>query len=153
MVYLVMEFADQGDLATLLNERSMTKRYLPEDQLMVWMTQITQALAYIHRRGMIHRSVVDKAVPGIVCLFVPHPSNFSDVKSANIFLMRSGVVKLGDMGCARVLDDNAARIDQRTCASPCGTPLYQVRCYSPHPQPFKLEANGCCDRKASSSPI
>eukprot|EP00730_Choanoeca_flexa_P015687 TRINITY_DN7259_c0_g1_i3.p1 TRINITY_DN7259_c0_g1~~TRINITY_DN7259_c0_g1_i3.p1 ORF type:complete len:574 (+),score=87.91 TRINITY_DN7259_c0_g1_i3:137-1858(+) len=104
MVYIVMEYADQGDLATLLDERSASKRHLPEEQLMVWMTQILQALAYIHRRGMIHR----------------------DVKSANIFLMRSGVVKLGDMGCARVLEDNASRIDMRTCASPCGTPLYQA---------------------------
>jgi len=55
MVYIVMEYADQGDLATLLDQRSATKRYLPEDQLMVWLTQIAQALAYIHRRGMIHR--------------------------------------------------------------------------------------------------
>ena len=53
----------------------------------------------------------------------PAPPAGRDVKSANVFIHDDGTVRLGDMGCARVLDQNAGRIDGRTCSTPCGTPM------------------------------
>ncbi|EGD81423.1 NEK protein kinase [Salpingoeca rosetta] len=123
-VYLVMEYAAQGDLASLLTTRSRTRRPLTEENVLVWTNHILQALAYMHRRGMVHR----------------------DVKSANIFIMDSGIAKLGDMGCSKVLEQNATRIEQRTCSTPCGTPMYQSpeQCDgTPYTQKVDIWALGC----------
>ena len=64
---------------------------------MDWFTQISLAIKHIPDRKVLHR----------------------DLKSGNIFLMKSGIVKLGDFGIAKVLKstvDNASTI--------VGTPYY-----------------------------
>ena len=59
--------------------------------------QICLALRHVHRRRILHR----------------------DLKSGNIFLTRSGVVKLGDFGIAKLLDSSGAQ-----AATQIGTPYY-----------------------------
>jgi len=80
---IVMEFADGGDLsAAIMRRRSSGRRYHERDAVAI-SGQVVLALEYVHSRRVLHR----------------------DLKSQNVFLTRSGEVKLGDFGIARVLED------------------------------------------------
>ena len=47
-----------------------------------------------------------------------------DVKTANIFLASNGLTKLGDFNLSKKLPMNAKKMEERTCSTPCGTPMY-----------------------------
>jgi NIMA (never in mitosis gene a)-related kinase len=76
---IVTEFADGGDL----NQKIEKQKKVPfsEAQILDYLTQICLALQHIHKKKIIHR----------------------DLKSGNIFLMKSGMVKVGDFGIAKGL--------------------------------------------------
>ena len=76
---IVTEFADGGDLNEKINQQK--KKPFPESQILDYITQICLALQHIHNKKIIHR----------------------DLKSNNVFLMKSGIVKLGDFGIAKGL--------------------------------------------------
>lgn len=54
-VYIFMEYAAGGDLASQLSKRARSRDYLSEEIVLVWSNHILHALAYMHRRGMVHR--------------------------------------------------------------------------------------------------
>lgn len=103
-VYIVMEYADGGDIAGLIERRKFSRQPFSEDNVMDWFAQMLEALAFIHRRAYLHR----------------------DIKTANMFLTKEGQVKLGDFGITRLLEENADRISARTCTTPVGTPMYMA---------------------------
>jgi NIMA (never in mitosis gene a)-related kinase len=70
---IVTEFADGGDLGQKIEEQK--KKPFPESQILDYITQICLALQHIHKKHIIHR----------------------DLKSNNVFLMKSGIVKVGDL--------------------------------------------------------
>jgi serine/threonine protein kinase len=73
--YLVMEYIDGQDLASVLHEHGP----LPVEQVVECMRQAAQGLAFAHSEGIIHR----------------------DIKPGNLLLDRRGTVKILDMGLAR----------------------------------------------------
>ncbi len=78
--YLVMTLIHGQDLARVLAvERGQP---LPEERVLGWMEQVIDALAYCHKRGVIHR----------------------DVKPANMILTPAGWVYLVDFGIAKPED-------------------------------------------------
>eukprot|EP00445_Apocalathium_hangoei_P063920 CAMPEP_0204107244 /NCGR_PEP_ID=MMETSP0361-20130328/17_1 /ASSEMBLY_ACC=CAM_ASM_000343 /TAXON_ID=268821 /ORGANISM="Scrippsiella Hangoei, Strain SHTV-5" /LENGTH=472 /DNA_ID=CAMNT_0051056691 /DNA_START=51 /DNA_END=1469 /DNA_ORIENTATION=+ len=79
---IVMEYADGGDLAGAVARRQKAARRFLEREAMAVFVQLAIALQYIHNRRILHR----------------------DLKSKNAFLTKSGVVKLGDFGIAKVFD-------------------------------------------------
>ncbi|KAE9100517.1 hypothetical protein PF010_g14791 [Phytophthora fragariae] len=94
---IVTEFADGGDLSHELARRTSRHEYFEPDDLLGLFVQVCLALKHLHDRKILHR----------------------DVKPANIFLTKSGVVKLGDLGVATVLSHTLA------CAqTSIGTPYY-----------------------------
>jgi serine/threonine-protein kinase len=77
-IYLVLEYVEGRDLATLVKERGP----LPVAEAVGYAVQAAHGLAYAHRCAVVHR----------------------DVKPANLLLGKDGVVKLSDLGLARVFN-------------------------------------------------
>ena len=96
-LYIVMEHADGGDLATMIAKRKKTNTRWSENEIMRIFVQICLALKHVHEHNILHR----------------------DLKSQNIFLTSKGLVKLGDFGIAKVLDSTE---DQ--ARTQIGTPYY-----------------------------
>eukprot|EP00927_Polykrikos_kofoidii_P032700 TRINITY_DN27781_c0_g1_i1.p1 TRINITY_DN27781_c0_g1~~TRINITY_DN27781_c0_g1_i1.p1 ORF type:complete len:518 (-),score=62.58 TRINITY_DN27781_c0_g1_i1:47-1600(-) len=110
---IVMEYADGGDLFAAIERRKTENKRYHEREVMAIFSQLALALEFIHSRRVLHR----------------------DLKSQNVFLMTSGVPKIGDFGISRVL--NASEI----CAdTQIGTPqnLPPEMCDN-HPYDFKAD--------------
>ena len=80
---IVMEYADGGDLSSFVQTYKKARKRIKESDLMRIFVQITLALKHVHEHNILHR----------------------DLKSQNIFLTRKGIVKLGDFGIAKVLEN------------------------------------------------
>lgn len=74
-IYLVLEFCSNGDLYEAIR---MDKGPLETEHVRDFMTQLVDAIEFIHSKGIYHR----------------------DIKPENIFLTQSGSMKLGDFGLA-----------------------------------------------------
>lgn len=77
-LFIVMEYADSGDLHHLITQRQGRK--WSEDSVLNLFVQVCLALKHLHDRKIVHR----------------------DLKPQNIFVTSHGVLKLGDFGIARV---------------------------------------------------
>mmetsp|Transcript_94322 Transcript_94322/g.177478 ORF Transcript_94322/g.177478 Transcript_94322/m.177478 type:complete len:473 (+) Transcript_94322:58-1476(+) len=94
---IVMDYCEGGDLSGRIKKKRQQGGYFAEKQVLWWFSQGTLALKYIHDRHILHR----------------------DLKSSNFFLSKSGNLKMGDFGIAKVLECTAA------CAqTQVGTPYY-----------------------------
>ena len=92
---IVTEFADGGDLSQKIEQQK--KKPFPESEILDYITQICLALQHIHKKKIINR----------------------DLKSGNVFLMKSGIVKLGDFGIAKGLKSTWEKAKTMV-----GTPYY-----------------------------
>mmetsp|Transcript_43424 Transcript_43424/g.101402 ORF Transcript_43424/g.101402 Transcript_43424/m.101402 type:complete len:474 (-) Transcript_43424:98-1519(-) len=94
---IVMDYCEGGDLSGRIKNARQSSKIFPQDQVVRWFTQSILALKYIHDLHILHR----------------------DLKSGNFFLSKSGNIKMGDFGIAKVLECTAA------CAqTQIGTPYY-----------------------------
>lgn len=87
MLYIVMEYADGGDLDARIKRQRKARIPFPEEQILEWFVQICLALKHIHDRFILHR----------------------DIKSENVFLTQSGALKVGDFGISKHLNNTAAQ--------------------------------------------
>ncbi len=92
---IVTEYADGGDLSEKI--KSQNNKPFTESEILDYFTQICLALKHIHEKKIIHR----------------------DLKSGNIFLMKSGLVKLGDFGIAKGFKNTMDKAQTMV-----GTPYY-----------------------------
>lgn len=77
-VYIVMEFIENGSLSSLVKKYGV----LPEHMVSMYMEQVLEGLAYLHRQGVIHR----------------------DIKGANLLVCTDGTIKLTDFGVSTRYD-------------------------------------------------
>ncbi|XP_062980099.1 serine/threonine-protein kinase Nek2 isoform X1 [Elgaria multicarinata webbii] len=101
-LYIVMEYCEGGDLATLIAKCTKERHYLDEIFVLRVLTQLTLALKECHRRSDGGHTVLHR-----------------DLKPANIFLDGKKNVKLGDFGLARILHH-----DTSFAKTFVGTPYY-----------------------------
>ncbi|KAK6321522.1 hypothetical protein J4Q44_G00084980 [Coregonus suidteri] len=117
-LYIVMGFCEGGDLYHRLKQQK--GELLPERQVVEWFVQIAMALQYLHEKCILHR----------------------DLKTQNIFLTKTNIIKVGDLGIARVLEN------QNDMANTLiGTPYYMSpELFSNKPYNHKSDvwALGCC---------
>ncbi|CCW72014.1 unnamed protein product [Phytomonas sp. Hart1] len=99
MLLIVMEYADGGDLYRQIKARQQSMRYFREHEVIFILLQLCIALDHIHSNKMMHR----------------------DLKTANILLTTTGLVKLGDFGFSRQYEDSLSNTVGSTF---CGTPYY-----------------------------
>lgn len=111
---IVMEYADGGDLYKQIKARVQAMKYFREHEVIFIFLQLCLALDHIHSNKMMHR----------------------DLKTANILLTTTGLVKLGDFGFSRQYEDSLSNAVGSTF---CGTPYY----LSPelwHRQPYSKKS-------------
>ncbi|XP_054910114.1 serine/threonine-protein kinase Nek2 [Poeciliopsis prolifica] len=101
-LYIVMEYCEGGDLASLISRCIKERRYLEEQFILRVMAQLTLALKECHSRSDGRATVLHR-----------------DLKPANIFLDIKQNVKLGDFGLARILNH-----DTSFAKTFVGTPYY-----------------------------
>ena len=77
---VVMEHADGGDLLNLINTKKRNKEILGEKTVWHYFVQIVRGLKALHDLKICHR----------------------DIKCANLFMTKEGVVKLGDLNVSKV---------------------------------------------------
>ena len=94
-----MDYADGGDLTSKIKEAKEVSagNLLSEDTVLNWFTQICLAIKHCHDRKILHR----------------------DLKAQNVFMMKNGIVKLGDFGIAKVLNSTVEK-----AVTIVGTPYY-----------------------------
>lgn len=117
---IVMAYCEGGDLYTKLKELKQKQNSLTETQIVEWFIQITMALQYMHDRSILHR----------------------DLKTQNIFLTKNGIVKVGDLGIAKVLESG-----NDLATTIIGTPYYmspEIFSHVPYGQKSDIWALGCC---------
>lgn len=91
---IVMQYCEGGDVSQIIEHSKGSK--IDEKQILNWAVQIAFAIFYMHDKRILHR----------------------DLKTPNIFLS-NGIVKLGDFGISKVLDES---VD--LASTSIGTPYY-----------------------------
>ncbi|XP_062514135.1 serine/threonine-protein kinase Nek4-like [Corticium candelabrum] len=94
---IVQDYCDSGTLYSQISEAREDRKPFSEARIMKWFVQVTMALQHIHSQKVLHR----------------------DLKPQNIFLTKGDVIKVGDFGISKLLDNTLDMAN--TCV---GTPYY-----------------------------
>ena len=95
-LYIVMEYAEGGDLHQLIGVQKEKRRHFPEREVWKYASELVSAVAYLHQRGILHR----------------------DIKTMNVLLTKNWRVKLADLGASKFAKDLALHLTH------IGTPLF-----------------------------
>ena len=92
---IVMEYADDGDIDKKIKDNLKKRNLFTEETIWSWIIQILEGLKYLHDNKIMHR----------------------DLKCANLFLMKNGLLKLGDLNVSKIAKLGIAQTQT-------GTPYY-----------------------------
>ncbi|OHT00183.1 CAMK family protein kinase [Tritrichomonas foetus] len=111
---IVLEYADAKDV----NHYVQRHPTIPEDRVLQIFSQVILGISYLHSQNILHR----------------------DIKIANIFLFKNGLVKIGDFGISREISDDAL------ATTMIGTPYFmapEILHGLPYGKPADIWAAGC----------
>jgi len=94
-LFILMDYADKGDLMSMMKNQNGV--FVSEDRILDWFVQICLAIKYVHDRKILHR----------------------DLKPQNIFMSEGDIIKLGDFGISKALDNTSEMAN-----TAIGTPHY-----------------------------
>ena len=89
---IILEYADDGDLQSKIISKKKFGCFFEEKTIWSIFIQMVKGLNELHKKKIIHR----------------------DLKSANIFLMKNGICKLGDLNVAKVVENGLLRTQTGT---------------------------------------
>ena len=92
---IVMEYAEEGDLEQKIKYNLRKRLNFDESTIWGWIIQLLKGIKYLHDNKIMHR----------------------DLKSANIFIMKNGLLKLGDLNVSKIAKYGMAKTQT-------GTPYY-----------------------------
>ncbi|KAF9392231.1 Serine/threonine-protein kinase Nek2 [Podila verticillata] len=110
-IYILMEYCEGGDLASVIQRHKENRVQIPEEFVWELMTQLIMALHECHY-GVIVDPETKKTTP--------RPILHRDLKPDNVFLDAKKNVKLGDFGLSRTLNNPQKAFAQTYV----GTPYY-----------------------------
>ncbi|KAI1708403.1 protein kinase domain-containing protein [Ditylenchus destructor] len=119
VLMIEMEYADGGTLAQFLSRQT---EYIAESQVLFMFEQMISAVSYLHDNNVLHR----------------------DLKTANVFLTKDNMVKIGDFGISKRMGTQTQFQGAQTIL---GTPYYlspemcEGRSYN---EKSDIWALGCC---------
>lgn len=96
-IFILMDYADGGDLDKFIEKYEREKKRIPEDKILDIFVQICLGIKYLHDRKILHR----------------------DLKPQNVFLTKNGIVKLGDFGISTTLEHT-----NDVAQTKLGTPIF-----------------------------
>ena len=108
-----MENCDDGDLKTKIIKAKTFKTAFSLDQIVTWFTQLCMAVKRVHDSNIIHR----------------------DIKPSNIFHTSKGLIKLGDFGVSKKLNERS------DLALSCAGTLEYMAPEVVHSVPYSFEAD------------
>ena len=94
---IIMEYADDGNIQSKIKENIRRRSYFSENTIWNWVIQIVEGIFYLHSNKIMHR----------------------DLKGSNIFLMKNGTLKVGDLGVSKIAKMGLAHTQT-------GTPYYSA---------------------------
>ncbi len=94
---LVLEYADDGDLQSKIFYQKKIRSYFKEKTIWSYFIQMVKGLKILHDNNVMHR----------------------DLKSANIFLMKNGICKLGDLNISKLYKDGYLNLKNSQMGTPC----------------------------------
>lgn len=97
ILIIIMEYCEEGDLAFHIKRKRQKNEFFSEKLILNWFLQIALALNLVHEKRILHR----------------------DIKTSNIFLNSNGIVKLGDFGISKLLENT-----NDAAGTVVGTPYY-----------------------------
>ena len=92
---IVMEYADDGDISSKIKTTLQKKLIFDENTIWNWLIQLLEGIKYLHDNKIMHR----------------------DLKSANLFLCKNGMLKIGDLNVSTIAKNDFA-------STKTGTPYY-----------------------------
>lgn len=115
---IVMELADAGDLAKILDKVQKNGGKMNEYQIWHIFIQIVSGLRSLHRLRIIHR----------------------DLKPSNIFLFKDGQVKIGDLNASKEQNDEGVNYSARATPFYCSPEEFKENNYD---EKIDIWAAGC----------
>ena len=83
---IVMEYADDGDISLKIKNNLKRKLIFEENTIWNWIIQLLEGIQYLHDNKVMHR----------------------DLKSANLFLLKNGTLKIGDLNVSTLAKNDLA---------------------------------------------